>query len=565
MKFKFALFLLPILVFNQKPIDVYGATLSRGNTTALSRALQEISRDSLEALVSFLSRDPVTSELRSRFTFRENELSVMADSLAARLERYTGETADRLQFTAEGGIYDEDSTFVAENIVARLIGTGEASGVVLVTAHYDAIGLRTEGWTENWQVWPAPGANDNATGVAAVMEGARILAASDLPFDILFVLFSAEELGWLGSIDFVERYDALYGEEILGVLNVDMIGYPTTGNPGGTVMSDYRSGWIADMVEENRERIDPDFPILVLKPGPVIADHTPFWNQQIPAITLSEVMGEDGSIIYPYYHTVRDTFGFVDFEQVERMTKLLVGTLARFSDASPEVALYPSDILFYLRGNWLTGRRRFEIGDSLSVTVGVRNIGSTAQPSGSSLSLTVTLENRSGIQILYAGGIPWPDLLQAEVTEIVLTLDGGFAGQNRINATLSVDGFEEEPGNNSVVESFIVEGGVEVLIGHTFQPNPIQTSFADASFCINLASEANLILELYTLEGECMGTAHIGPGYGNPLNTGLNCLRCSTIFPHVGNVASGVYLYRIKLFRNDGRTEHVAGRFAVTR
>ena len=114
-----------------------------------------------------------------------------------------------------------DSTMY--NVVGNLSGTDLEAGYYVICAHYDAIGVRTRGgW--DWRQDPAPGADDNATGVALVLESARILAGQRFPWSIRFIAFSGEELGLWGSRAYatqaVER-----GERILGVLNFDMVGF----------------------------------------------------------------------------------------------------------------------------------------------------------------------------------------------------------------------------------------------------------------------------------------------------------------------------------------------------
>ena len=61
-----------------------------------------------------------------------------------------------------------------------------------MTGHYDSISSKTDKWEENWKVLPAPGASDNASGVATMIEAARLLSQIDLNRSIRFVAFSGE-------------------------------------------------------------------------------------------------------------------------------------------------------------------------------------------------------------------------------------------------------------------------------------------------------------------------------------------------------------------------------------
>ena len=83
-------------------------------------------------------------------------------------------------------------THQSENVVGRISGSASPDTVVILGAHYDSI------------VWDrpmdyAPGADDNASGVAALIELARILSQADLKYSVEFVAFSTEEVGTAGS------------------------------------------------------------------------------------------------------------------------------------------------------------------------------------------------------------------------------------------------------------------------------------------------------------------------------------------------------------------------------
>ena len=98
-----------------------------------------------------------------------------------------------------------------ENVIARLDGTLVPNAVFLVGAHYDSVGV-------------SAGADDNASGVAGMLEMARVLAGQPRPFSIQFVAFDLEEIGLVGSTVFAEGVldDA---DTIIGAYSLEMIGY----------------------------------------------------------------------------------------------------------------------------------------------------------------------------------------------------------------------------------------------------------------------------------------------------------------------------------------------------
>lgn len=109
----------------------------------------------------------------------------------------------------------------AENVIAVLQGSDVGAGVYVVGAHYDSISTPpTDGNAY------APGANDNASGVAALLEIAQIMAGQPQRATLIFVAFTAEETGRQGSLAFVENYLQAHTPPIAirGMLNLDMLG-----------------------------------------------------------------------------------------------------------------------------------------------------------------------------------------------------------------------------------------------------------------------------------------------------------------------------------------------------
>jgi hypothetical protein len=97
------------------------------------------------------------------------------------------------------------------NVVATLRGTEDPDLIYVVSSHFDSVAA-------------GPGADDDTSGTAALLEAARILAPTPLPVTIMFALFTGEEAGLLGSREFV-RVAAERKLNIIGALNNDMIGW----------------------------------------------------------------------------------------------------------------------------------------------------------------------------------------------------------------------------------------------------------------------------------------------------------------------------------------------------
>lgn len=520
--------------------------------------------DSLAAMVMYLSIDAASGEPRSRYVLREEELAAVADTLAARLERYTGNPVLRQSFTIEQSFAGRDSIFYAENLIARISGTGVSSGVVAVSAHFDAIASRSPGWRDDWRHMPAPGANDNATGVAAVLEAARLLAGKILPFDVEFVLFSGEELGRLGSIYYVEQCDDECADDMLGVINLDMIGFRGE-RSGASCMSDYRSGWLADLLVTHAATAAPEFPVTIIKPSPSNWDHASFWEREagrITAVTLAEPLGDFGAILYPHYHTVDDVAEHIDMAMMQRIGSIVTGFLASFENRPAEMSLLPSDILLLADGA-VRAENVYQEGEEVSALIRVRNTGGAEAPAGGAVRLSVFIENARGKTSLYCELLVPPAPLRSSDVLVPLPTGAAQGGENRLGAFIDVSGMPDSQVDNAAETEFVIVSTERLLRGHFFRPHPIRGAFSAATLCLNLAGDADLMLEVFTLEGQKAGVARLGSGYGVPISTGLSCHRCGDIFETAEKLAAGIYLYRIIVYDVGGGLEEHTGRFAV--
>jgi Zn-dependent M28 family amino/carboxypeptidase len=114
------------------------------------------------------------------------------------------------------------------NVVAVLPGTGEPEKRIIVGAHYDSINLRVTG--DKAAEAPAPGADDDASGTAVVLELARVMSQYHFRKTIVFIAFAGEELGFVGSTRYAVRAKANH-EQIEAVFNNDIVGSDVTGEP----------------------------------------------------------------------------------------------------------------------------------------------------------------------------------------------------------------------------------------------------------------------------------------------------------------------------------------------
>lgn len=176
------------------------------------------------------------------------------------------------------------------NVVGRLTGSRHPERIILVSAHFDHVGIR------NGAVYP--GADDNASGSAAVLQLAGWLKAHPPANTVLFCLFDGEESGLYGSQAFVAAAPVDLGD-IAVVLNLDMIAQGTQGRifVGGTSYTASLKPHLTAAYAGSKVKVVPDFEVYDAQ-----SDQYPFMQRGVPFLFFC--VGNDD----PWYHTPADTF-----------------------------------------------------------------------------------------------------------------------------------------------------------------------------------------------------------------------------------------------------------------
>ncbi len=210
------------------------------------------------------------------------------------------------------------------NVIARLNGKVNPDSVYVLGAHYDSV--VSDG---NDPFASAPGADDNATGVAAMLEVARIMQLHDFTpdYSIEFVAFAAEELGLHGAWDYTEK---ALGMRIGFMLNNDMIGHaPAIPSLWKLKIQRYPN---SDSVTQLARHIAENHTLLGVEETTQSIQHSdswPFYARGFQAIFLCENM------FTPYYHTVNDVTNFVNELYLAEMTKVSMGMLVHVNTSQP--------------------------------------------------------------------------------------------------------------------------------------------------------------------------------------------------------------------------------------
>ena len=203
------------------------------------------------------------------------------------------------------------------NVVAERAGQRDGDrALVVVCAHLDSVNL------DGGPGAPAPGADDNGSGSAGLLEIARVLAEYPGDHDLRLLLFGGEEEGLWGSRRHVEALGSADRARISAVINMDMIG--TVNTPERTVLIEGAqiSTGLIDIVATAAST----YTSLAVQTSlnPFNSDHVPFIDAGMPAVLTIE--GTDSA--NQHIHTARDTIEHVDLELATEIVRMNVAATA---------------------------------------------------------------------------------------------------------------------------------------------------------------------------------------------------------------------------------------------
>jgi hypothetical protein len=252
---------------------------------------------------------------------------------------YIGQELAGAGFSVTGHPYDSEGTEV-RNLAAELHGRSNPDEIIVVGAHYDS-------------VYGSPGANDNASGTAALLEIARSLAGSQPRRTVRFVFFVNEEppffkTGLMGSLVYA-RQARQRGEQIKAMLSLETIGYynnapksqhypfplsffyPSTANFIGFVGNSGSRRLVRRAVETFR-RTTP-FPsegaaVPAGITGVDWSDHWSFWQEGYPALMVTDT----ALFRYYHYHGPRDTPEKLDYDRMARVVAGLARVVTELAE-----------------------------------------------------------------------------------------------------------------------------------------------------------------------------------------------------------------------------------------
>jgi hypothetical protein len=202
------------------------------------------------------------------------------------------------------------------NVVATLTGTVDPGIAYVVSSHYDSVA-------------GGPGADDDASGTAALLEAARVLAGHPLPATVIFASFTGEEAGLLGSREFVRRAVA-NGVHVAGALNNDMIGWANDQHLDNTIR--YSNPGIRDVQHAAASLFTKlvTYDAVYFK-GTDAAAYYDAYGDIVGGLGSYPVLGN------PHYHQPHDLLEYENHELIAETSKTTVATIMLLASSPSRV------------------------------------------------------------------------------------------------------------------------------------------------------------------------------------------------------------------------------------
>ena len=326
-------------------------------------------------------------------------------------------------------------SYTSRNVVAEKTGRTYPDDIYIVCAHYDSTSPTAT------RLSLAPGADDNASGVAAVLEAARVLAPYDLDFTVRFIVFSAEEWGLYGSRAYTAGIQGS-GQRIRGVINLDMIAYADAMPEDLQIIVNPQSSWLGDVFLAGSS-YGPVNATKTVNASFVYSDHSPFWDRGWPALLAIE----DNPLTNPYYHQTTDTRDKLQPEFFTAATRASLGVLAEL--AQPIRSGHPQTPV-ELNGVWV-------VHSSLFNRLAAVRLSWAPQPDASGYNVYRTGTSHLGYVKVNATPIEGTSFIDDDVTEggthyYVLTAVGATGLEsNRSDELIPADMWIDSPSKSAGV------------------------------------------------------------------------------------------------------------------
>jgi len=543
-----------------------------GDYLAITEIMRAVSVDSLMNTVADLQENRDVNDpdklYESRYCLRVREsedttdgaCDNAADYIFSRFASY-GLDVEYDPFIHE---IEEQGSYRMRNVVATLPGRGPNSDqIYIICSHYDSFAGLQAGWMWDWRILPAPGADDNASGTAAVIEAARMLSEYEFNSTIKFIAFSGEELGMFGSKHHA-KIAAEAGERIGGVINVDMIGYDPD-ELDIDIVSNEDSQWLGNAIYNIGQLYGMDLIVnRIINPKMVFSDHSPFWRAGYSAVLMIEDEDKHSHEYSPYNHSPDDTIDKLNSELMLKSARLAIASLAQLADpiTGPDDAVNP-DLLVEansVRFSHIPSRR----GESVTITARIRNQG-PGDVEGVSVQVELVsptigkLPETVGEWTLDMEDNTWREIS----TSFVLDEWGDYQVTVKVNTDSLI--FESDFSNNMARRTIFISTriGVADLVVY---PNPTNLSEReDVNLKYKLSRDANVALEIYDINGRLIYDEEFALGGNGGRRGPDNNIQWNGENQSLNPVAPGIYICHIVAADDNGEKQSAFEKLAVLR
>lgn len=267
----------------------------------ISNKSQKGKKDYIKNYVSQVSVENIKNDIQTLSSFETRFVATPENTLA--LQQTAGRLSSLGYSVREHCYRDEVCSLIAEKV-----GSTKSREILMVMAHIDSIGEAFAG------------ADDNASGMAALLEMARILKDYDNHRTIRFFITNGEETGLIGSTHYARSLEADNKiHELKFALNMDMIGFNSTGVV--EIETDPKFEENARLMGDLASRYTGLKTKITL--GAWGSDHLPFIERGVPSLLTIE----DWESKNPCYHQECDTIDLINFKYVAEITKLNLSTI----------------------------------------------------------------------------------------------------------------------------------------------------------------------------------------------------------------------------------------------
>ncbi len=478
--------------------------------------------------------------------------------------------------------FDYDGPHTLRNPYTNVVGIlpgrlgGAAPGFFMMGAHFDATSMRDAAGDTLWDpfTYDAPGADDNASGVATILEALRVAAARGIrpEADVRIAFFDGEEVQvveparfLLGSkvlADTTRAIEDAGGDKLYALLNADMVAY----NPRQdslVVLTNIPSRWLGTQILAVHETggYAAGMQVERVVRGLGNSDHGPFWERGFDAVMLIETTDVEPHA--PHYHHATDTVDGTysrNGSQAALTADLFLGMLNEWSRTGADSMVVTDEDILVQAGR-AVDLASVDLDDEVTVAVGVTNRGGTrTAPMSVTLDIQTldrefvrTLGTQQITEVIPAGGrvkarFPWIP-------------EAGEQGVVRLVATIS----PSEGSGGSRLEA--VRGGAREVQAAFVYPNPTRDP-ESAMLAYEMSQDGSIRITVIGLDA--VPLAELDLPYDKAVRApgtvaGLSRVPLRDVLQGT-KLAPGLYLLRVEAFDPEGGSADVSvAKFVVLR